>query len=174
MCVETCNALHCWYDRTNCSTAFRRNAAVLQQSLLDAYQHAGPSLAVPCYSLLLRSPGLAQVDVVGRFDSWQLGHGPFTGKVAVLRRLVPAAGMVGVKDVARFVETMHMFAIHHYLTVSCVAAGSTAGFTDLGWGTGRCSMRVGASPMTAASICCRSSALHYMNVAQSVLAVARM
>jgi hypothetical protein len=58
-----------------------------------------------------------QVTVVGRFGSWQASHLPFSGKVSVLRRLAASPGAVAVKDMARFVEAMHMFAIHHYLTV---------------------------------------------------------
>jgi hypothetical protein len=58
-----------------------------------------------------------QVTVVGRFGSWQASHLPFSGKVSVLRRLAASPGSVAVKDMARFVEAMHMFAIHHYLAV---------------------------------------------------------
>lgn len=62
--------------------------------------------------------------MVGRFGSWQAGHLPFSGKVSLLRRLAAAApgaghtAHVGVRDLGRFVEAMHMFAIHHYLSVS--------------------------------------------------------
>lgn len=65
---------------------------------------------VPCLPL--------QVNFIGHFDSWQSGHGPFPGKVSALRRLAPSPGAVGVKNMDSFVETMHMFAIHHFLTVS--------------------------------------------------------
>eukprot|EP00775_Hariotina_reticulata_P004522 gene4522-4774_t len=57
----------------------------------------------------------AKVSVVGRFDSWQTGHGPFTGKVSALRRLAADPGAVHVKDLTNFVEAMHLLAIHHYL-----------------------------------------------------------
>eukprot|EP00878_Enallax_costatus_P003299 GHUV01003504.1.p2 GENE.GHUV01003504.1~~GHUV01003504.1.p2 ORF type:complete len:495 (+),score=107.38 GHUV01003504.1:198-1682(+) len=57
-----------------------------------------------------------KVNIVGRFDTWSTTHGPFTGKISALRRLAPTPGPVTVKDMERLVETMHMFAIHHYLT----------------------------------------------------------
>jgi hypothetical protein len=60
---------------------------------------------------------LLQVSVVGRFNTWSTTHGPFTGKVGALRRLRPDPAAVTVKDMAGFLEAMHLFAIHHYLTV---------------------------------------------------------
>jgi len=38
-------------------------------------------------------------------------------QVSALRRLAASQGSVGVKDLPGFVEAMHVFAIHHYLTV---------------------------------------------------------
>jgi hypothetical protein len=62
----------------------------------------------------------SQVTVVGRFDTWAAAHGPFSGKVGALRRARAAAagGVVAVRDLDGFVEAMHLFAIHHYLSVS--------------------------------------------------------
>jgi hypothetical protein len=56
--------------------------------------------------------------VVGRFETFAASHGPFTGKVGVLRRLRPDAAAVRVLGTAGFVEAIHIFAIHHHLTVS--------------------------------------------------------
>jgi hypothetical protein len=62
---------------------------------------------------------LLQLSVVGRFDTWSTAHGPFSGKVGALQRLrQPGASAVAVRDTAGFLEAMHLFAIHHYLTVS--------------------------------------------------------
>lgn len=68
---------------------------------------------------------------MGRFETWSTSHGPFSGKVGVLQRQQqrlrqqhPQAASsalaepVGVKDVEGFLEAIHIFAIHHYLTVS--------------------------------------------------------
>lgn len=60
-----------------------------------------------------------QMSVVGRFNTWSAAHGPLTGKVGVLRRArTDTAAAVAVRDLAGFVEAMHIFAIHHCLTVS--------------------------------------------------------
>lgn len=72
-------------------------------------------VVVKTHSLLLAYA--VQVKFVGRFDTWNNTHGPFTGKVSALQRLAPGTKAVTVKDMERFVETMHIFAIHHYLTV---------------------------------------------------------
>lgn len=55
---------------------------------------------------------------MGRFETFAASHGPFTGKVGVLRRLRPDAAAVRVRDTAGFVEAIHIFAIHHHLTVT--------------------------------------------------------
>jgi hypothetical protein len=58
------------------------------------------------------------VSVVGRFETFAASHRPFTGKVGVLRRLRPDAAAVRVLDTAGFVEAIHIFVIHHHLTVT--------------------------------------------------------
>ena len=64
-----------------------------------------------------RDTCVQQVSVVGRFETYSASHGPLSGKVGVLKRLRPDAGAVRVQDTAGFLEAIHIFAIHHHLTV---------------------------------------------------------
>lgn len=64
-----------------------------------------------------------QVSVVGRFNTYADAHGPLTGKVGALRRLRADAAAVTVQDIGGFVEAIHIFAIHHFLTVSAQGRG---------------------------------------------------